>query len=135
MESKKGKIEIDGMTESICTSIDQITAFLNTAQLNKHIGVTDMNAKSSRSHTIMRLTIESKIRSKESIKPTEYCPSKKENVMISVINLVDLAGSESSSYSNIKSKEQKEMKYINTSAYIEQSHIYAWRRKARAHPL
>ncbi len=49
---QKGKIEIEGLSENICTSIDQITAFLNTAQLNKHVGVTDMNAKSSRSHTM-----------------------------------------------------------------------------------
>ena len=53
---KKGKIEIEGLSENICTSIDQITAFLNTAQLNKHVGVTDMNAKSSRSHTMYDLS-------------------------------------------------------------------------------
>ena len=62
----------------------------------------------------MRLTIESKARSGVSIKPTESCITSNTSVLTSVVNLIDLAGSESAAYSNIKSKEQKEMKYINT---------------------
>ena len=67
-----------------------------------------------RCNTRMRLTIESKARTGASIKPTDSCKSSNASVLTSVVNLIDLAGSESAAYTNIKSKEQKEMKYINT---------------------
>jgi len=62
----------------------------------------------------MRITIESKVRDNEAQEKDKMIYKFKPKALVSVINLIDLAGSESGSYTNTKSKEQKEMRFINT---------------------
>jgi centromeric protein E len=60
-----------------------------------------MNEKSSRSHTIFRLVIESKLKDVHSGAGPEY--------RVSSLNLVDLAGSESASKSGVVGQRRTEV--------------------------
>ena len=51
---------ITGLTEEIVTSVDQVLRLIEIGIANRAIGETKMNKGSSRSHTIFRMTIESK---------------------------------------------------------------------------
>eukprot|EP00743_Colponemidia_sp_Colp-15_P009768 GILK01010694.1.p1 GENE.GILK01010694.1~~GILK01010694.1.p1 ORF type:complete len:610 (-),score=148.16 GILK01010694.1:140-1969(-) len=99
-----------GLKEEVATSAQQVYSLLSMGDANRHIGSTNFNEKSSRSHSVFRITIESKARQAKGTSP----------VQISTINLIDLAGSESGSavkglaekFQNIRTKE---MRYINKS--------------------
>jgi kinesin family protein 3/17 len=62
---------------------DMMEAF-NEGQLNRHVGATDMNEQSSRSHSIFTITVES----------SEIGPDGKAHIKVGKLNIVDLAGSE-----------------------------------------
>ena len=96
-------ISIENLTETVCTSVEQIYSLLNLGDSNKQFAATQMNARSSRSHTILRITVESKTK-----RGREVC--------MATLNMVDLAGSESA-LAHIASAgtRQREMKCINRS--------------------
>lgn len=50
-----------GAREEIVLSAEQVFNLLNSGQRARHVGATDANEESSRSHTIFRMTIESKV--------------------------------------------------------------------------
>ncbi|KAK6938551.1 Kinesin motor domain [Dillenia turbinata] len=89
------------------------SVFIRTA-VNRHFGETNMNARSSRSHTIFRMVIESKG------KDTNSCNgySHSDAVRVSVLNLVDLAGSERIAKTGAGGVRLKEGKYINKSLMV-----------------
>ena len=60
----------------------------------RKVGSTNMNERSSRSHTIFRLRIESSNRVSDDETMTEEEEDEGEQIMASQLNLVDLAGSE-----------------------------------------
>ena len=72
----------------------------------RRTGETNMNERSSRSHTIFRITIESR----EVGKTSEEC-----TVQVSNLNLVDLAGSERADQTRAEGERLKEGGHINKS--------------------
>ena len=58
-DPQKGAI-IERLTEEIVASADQLVNVVARGESNRHYACTEMNATSSRSHTIYRLVIESK---------------------------------------------------------------------------
>jgi centromeric protein E len=48
-------------TEVLVESEEQILALMDSGEAHRHVGQTNMNEKSSRSHTIFRITVESKL--------------------------------------------------------------------------
>ncbi|KAI8869694.1 kinesin-domain-containing protein [Ramicandelaber brevisporus] len=94
-------VYVDGLSEIIVTSPADILHHLATGERNRHVGETDMNARSSRSHTIFRINIE-----------TPVMPS---SVRQSCLNLVDLAGSERAKDTGAEGERLKEGAHINKS--------------------
>ena len=84
-ESRGKGVVVKGMKEEVVISAEQVFALVAAGEAHRHIGSTEMNANSSRSHTIFRLVIESKAMNTNS----------KSKVRVSTLSLVDLAGSES----------------------------------------
>ncbi|CAL1527493.1 unnamed protein product, partial [Lymnaea stagnalis] len=77
---------LDGMHEAFVKTSNQVLELLNQGNERRKISETKMNARSSRSHCIFRIVVESRMRGSE------------ENIDISgVLYLVDLAGSEKAS--------------------------------------
>jgi kinesin family protein 11 len=83
-------------------SVHDIASILEQGNLNRACAATSMNAQSSRSHAIFRLTLES--HAKDSMDA---------RVRRSVLNLVDLAGSENTSQSGVTGIRKKEAGKIN----------------------
>lgn len=96
---------LSGCKEHIVTTSAQVFSLLKHGVNLRHIGSTDMNDKSSRSHTILRIVIESKERNNNS----------NNNIRVSTLNLVDLAGSENAKMTNSKGERLKEAGFINKS--------------------
>ncbi|XP_023254861.1 centromere-associated protein E-like, partial [Seriola lalandi dorsalis] len=90
----------------------QALAWIRKGEKNRHYGKTKMNQRSSRSHTIFRMILESRERSD---------PASGENVdgaiLVSHLNLVDLAGSERASQTGAEGARLKEGCNINRSLF------------------
>jgi centromeric protein E len=116
--------------ETFVTDLETLLSIMYTGEKNRAVGSTAMNERSSRSHTIFRITIESR-KSKEILdKDGDNCEFEQEKtksqqtklqedddndgaVQVSTLNLVDLAGSESIRYTGATGKRQKEGGRIN----------------------
>jgi hypothetical protein len=89
-------------TEEIVTDYESLLRVLFSGGKNREVAFTGMNKRSSRSHTIVRITIESKEKSREqnenddSVFNNTSISSSWGTVRTSTLNFVDLAGSESS---------------------------------------
>ena len=106
-ESKAKGIHVDAQ-ENIISNADEIMACLATGEEHRHTGRTGMNERSSRSHTIFRIIVESRTISDDASAPAG-------NVTLGTLNLVDLAGSESVRTTNATGERLVEAKMINTS--------------------
>lgn len=104
--------------EDIVTDFDSMLGVLVKGEKSRSFASTAMNERSSRSHTIFRITIESRQKSNE--------PEAEENqgnaasvsgndgaVLVATLNLVDLAGSESVRHTGARGERQKEGGMIN----------------------
>ncbi|KAK4404781.1 Kinesin-like protein KIN-7O [Sesamum angolense] len=99
-----------GLREEIVASADQVLELMEFGESHRHIGETNMNVYSSRSHTIFRMIIES--REKTDDAEAEFsCDA----VRVSVLNLVDLAGSERAAKTGAEGVRLKEGSHINKS--------------------
>eukprot|EP01083_Nonionella_stella_P066084 173777_1 len=95
-ESTVRGIFVENLTEVVAMTKDTVTRALQLGEENRHVGQTSLNRDSSRSHTILSLSLES--RSKVSLQShTPRTPRDRAQVTVSVLNLVDLAGSERAS--------------------------------------
>jgi centromeric protein E len=103
--------------EEIVTDFESLLRILFRGDKSRAFAATAMNDRSSRSHTIFRITIESREKSKY-----DGHDSDEENrspnggdgaVRISTLNLVDLAGSESVRHTGATGERQKEGGMIN----------------------
>ena len=103
-DSKLGTV-LSGVKEQVVLNSQQVIALLKAGEAHRHVGNTDMNEKSSRAHTILKLIIESKQREDAADTP----------VRVSVLNLVDLAGSENAKMTNSMGDRAREAKCINQS--------------------
>jgi centromeric protein E len=87
LDDTSGTVYIEGLREvTICTSDDVFKAMAEGESYRK-VGETNMNDRSSRSHTIFRIIIESSDTQGEAEESGKA-------IMVSHLNLVDLAGSE-----------------------------------------
>ncbi|KAE8714380.1 IAA-amino acid hydrolase ILR1-like 6-like [Hibiscus syriacus] len=113
-ESLERGIFVAGLREEIVNTAEQVMKLLGSGEVNRHFGETTMNARSSRSHTIFRVVIESKE------KDTGYFDdySSSDAIRVSVLNLVDLAGSERIAKTGAGGVRLREGKYINKSLMV-----------------
>lgn len=103
-DSKLGTV-LSGVMEQVVLNAQQVIALLKAGDAHRHVGNTDMNEKSSRAHTLLKIIVESKKR----------CDSMDIPVQVSVLNLVDLAGSENAKMTNSTGDRAREAKCINQS--------------------
>ncbi|KAI3671591.1 hypothetical protein L1987_87330 [Smallanthus sonchifolius] len=113
-ESLERGIFVAGLREEIVNSAEQVLKLIEMGEVNRHFGETNMNARSSRSHTIFRMVIESKGKDSGS---NDYS-TLDDAIRVSVLNLVDLAGSERIAKTGAGGVRLKEGKYINKSLMI-----------------
>ncbi|XP_026197347.1 centromere-associated protein E isoform X2 [Anabas testudineus] len=111
-ETINKNIYVADLTEELVTSPAQALAWIRKGEKNRHYGKTKMNQRSSRSHTIFRMILESRERSD---------PVSGENadgaIIVSHLNLVDLAGSERASQTGAEGARFKEGCNINRSLF------------------
>ncbi|XP_073125716.1 kinesin-like protein KIN-7N [Henckelia pumila] len=110
-ESLERGVFVAGLREEIVNNINQVLNLLQLGEAGRHFGDTNMNARSSRSHTIFRMVIESNQKATNSSKSS----SSDDAIRVSVLNLVDLAGSERVAKTQAGGVRLKEGKHINKS--------------------
>ncbi|CAH0394745.1 unnamed protein product [Bemisia tabaci] len=96
-------IYVKGLKSQDCTSIEDIERVMSVGNLNRTVGATDMNERSSRSHAIFMIRIEMSDNSSS------------DKVRVGKLNLVDLAGSERQSKTGSSGGRLKEASKINLS--------------------
>ena len=117
--------------EAIVSDAASLVGTLFAGERNRHVGSTVMNLRSSRSHTIFRVTIESRSREADgegqdggnngeeeeddAFLRGPRASSSGSSVLVSTLNLVDLAGSESVRHTGATGDRQKEGGMINQS--------------------
>ncbi|XP_066516219.1 centromere-associated protein E isoform X2 [Hoplias malabaricus] len=111
-EGNYKNVYVADLTEELVTSPEQALTWIRKGEKNRHYGKTKMNERSSRSHTIFRMILESRERSD---------PASGENVdgaiIVSHLNLVDLAGAERASQTGAEGARLKEGCNINRSLF------------------
>ncbi|XP_058236857.1 centromere-associated protein E [Hemibagrus wyckioides] len=111
-EGNYKNVYVADLTEELVTSPEQALAWIRKGEKNRHYGKTKMNQRSSRSHTIFRMILESRERSD---------PASGENadgaIIVSHLNLVDLAGAERASQTGAEGTRFKEGCNINRSLF------------------
>ncbi|XP_011609555.2 centromere-associated protein E isoform X4 [Takifugu rubripes] len=111
-ETINKNIFVADLTEEMVTNPAQALSWISKGEKNRHYGKTKMNQRSSRSHTIFRMILESRERSD---------PASGENadgaIIVSHLNLVDLAGSERASQTGAEGARLKEGCNINRSLF------------------
>ncbi|CAN6217692.1 unnamed protein product [Urochloa humidicola] len=112
-ESTEKGIFVAGLREEIVTCAEQVMDFMSFGESHRHIGETNMNLYSSRSHTIFRMVIESREKGDDN-EADDSCDA----VRVSVLNLVDLAGSERAAKTGAEGVRLKEGSHINKSLMI-----------------
>ncbi|XP_066338203.1 kinesin-like protein KIN-7L [Miscanthus floridulus] len=108
-ESLERGVYVAGLREEIVNSAEQVLELLQLGEANRHFGETNMNVRSSRSHTIFRMVIESSGKDQT---------DSGDAIRVSVLNLVDLAGSERIMKTGAEGVRLNEGKYINKSLMI-----------------
>ena len=108
--------------EEIVTDFQSLLKILFQGEKSRQFASTEMNARSSRSHTIFRITIESRMKNDnddtDGDSDDEFGEAKTSSggdgaVRVSTLNLVDLAGSESVRHTGATGERQKEGGMIN----------------------
>ncbi|KAJ9116916.1 hypothetical protein QFC22_004573 [Naganishia vaughanmartiniae] len=110
---KEGEVQINGLTEMIVTNVAEVKKVLSIGDGRRRTGCTDWNERSSRSHSVFRIVIES--RSKSNTLEDEMNTrnrGKNQATRISTLSLIDLAGSEKATASKERNAEGR---YINQS--------------------
>ncbi|CAH0474236.1 unnamed protein product [Peronospora belbahrii] len=98
--------------EEIITNYHDIVMLLQMGNRNRTVGHTAMNEKSSRSHSVFRIVIESKEKANFRRLSEEDVNGA---VLVASLNLVDLAGSESLRHTGAEGIRQREAGNINKS--------------------
>ena len=110
-EDKERGTYVMGLREEVVTTPSQVLALLELGTTRRHVGATNMNAHSSRSHTIFRMIVESRAISGGMLGGADDGAA----VLVSTLNLVDLAGSERMSKTGAEGQRAKEGAHINKS--------------------
>ena len=102
-----GQVAIDGLTEVNIQSSDQVFTKIKEGNEVRKVGQTNMNDRSSRSHTIFRIIIES-----SDSQVDEIGNEAGRAIMVSHLNLVDLAGSERAAQTGATGERLREGDYL-----------------------
>ncbi|CAI9110900.1 OLC1v1010999C2 [Oldenlandia corymbosa var. corymbosa] len=105
-DPEKGTV-VEKLTEETLRDWDHVIELLSLCEAQRQIGETALNEMSSRSHQIIRLTIESSTR--------EFLGRDNFSTLTASVNFVDLAGSERASQSLSAGTRLKEGCHINRS--------------------
>ncbi|KAL1343899.1 hypothetical protein HN51_017829 [Arachis hypogaea] len=105
-DPEKGTI-VERLTEETLTERSHLQELLSTCAAHRTTEETAMNETSSRSHQILRLTVESN--------PTDYVGTTRSGTLIASVNFVDLAGSERASQALSAGTRLREGSHINRS--------------------
>ncbi|KAL8240523.1 hypothetical protein R6Q59_013878 [Mikania micrantha] len=105
-DPERGTI-VENLTEETVRDWDHVMELLSVCEAQRQIGETSLNETSSRSHQIIRLTIESS--------PHNYIGRDSASTLVSTVDFVDLAGSERASQSLTAGARLKEGCHINRS--------------------
>ncbi|CAG9558640.1 unnamed protein product [Danaus chrysippus] len=97
-------------TEKVTVTPEEVLELMKKGNVNRHTGSTHMNKKSSRSHSIFQITIESRVH----IEGAEEV----DVVNVSLLNFVDLAGLERSGETGATGLQFKEGTHINKSLSV-----------------
>ncbi|XP_028189186.1 kinesin-like protein KIN-7G isoform X2 [Glycine soja] len=98
---------VERLTEETLGDWNHFTELISFCEAQRQIGETALNEASSRSHQILRLTIESSAR--------EFLGNDKSSSLSASVNFVDLAGSERASQTHSAGTRLKEGCHINRS--------------------
>ncbi|PFX18858.1 Centromere-associated protein E [Stylophora pistillata] len=110
-ENAEKQVYVGELTEEVVSCSEDVFKHMMRGEKNRHFGVTNMNDRSSRSHTIFRVVIESREMMDESKAPDTIDGA----VRVAHLNLVDLAGSERASQTGAFGQRLKEGGHINKS--------------------
>jgi len=124
-ESKQKGVFVDGLKEEVVMSCQQVLALIAAGESHRHIGRTNYNEVSSRSHTLFRVVVESSGKAKPGSK-------RKNRILTSTLNIVDLAGSENAVKAG-STKRIKETGYINKSLLTLGHVIFKLSEKGKGH--
>ncbi|XP_062925160.1 centromere-associated protein E-like isoform X2 [Mobula hypostoma] len=104
-EDIERNIYVAELIEEVAVTFEDVMKWVKKGERNRHYGETKMNERSSRSHTIFRVIVESRDKSNEAVK-------------VAHLNLVDLAGSERASQTGAEGVRLKEGCNINRSLFV-----------------
>ncbi|XP_073292658.1 kinesin-like protein KIN-7F [Primulina huaijiensis] len=105
-DPEKGTV-IEKLTEETLKDWNHLKELLSICEAQRQVGETSLNETSSRSHQILRLTIESSAR--------EFLGKGNSTTLVASVNFVDLAGSERASQALSVGQRLKEGCHINRS--------------------
>ncbi|KAK8518734.1 hypothetical protein V6N13_017994 [Hibiscus sabdariffa] len=105
-DPERGTI-VENVTEEPLKDLNHLKELLAICEAQRRIGETSMNERSSRSHQIIRLTIESSAR--------EFLGKENSTTLAASVNFIDLAGSERASQALSTGTRLKEGCHINRS--------------------
>ncbi|KAK3011615.1 hypothetical protein RJ639_011683 [Escallonia herrerae] len=105
-DPERGTI-VEKLTEETLRDWDHVIELLSICEAQRQNGETSLNEASSRSHQIIRLTIESSSR--------DFVGKDSSSTLVAAVNFVDLAGSERASQSLTAGTRLKEGCHINRS--------------------
>ncbi|MCO5581745.1 hypothetical protein L7F22_035634 [Adiantum nelumboides] len=105
-DPEKGTV-VEKLVEDVVQNINHLKDILSVAEAQRQVGETLLNERSSRSHQIVRLTIESS--------PQGFIQGGFANSLVASLNFVDLAGSERASQILSEGARLKEGCHINRS--------------------
>ncbi|CAL8082265.1 unnamed protein product [Orchesella dallaii] len=119
LQERDGSIVPHGLEELTVFDIDDWKKVTERVQRERKIGETRMNKESSRSHTILRVTIESfDLTSNGSFDEAQENSEQSPPLTTAVLHFVDLAGSEKQSQTGAEGERFREQVNINMSLSV-----------------
>jgi len=103
-EDIKRGVYVENLIEETAESVEDLLEVVKRGKANRHVGATSMNKESSRSHSVLTLTLESKT-----------MHDRVQNVLSSRFHIIDLAGSERQKLTDTAGEKLKEAGKINKS--------------------
>ena len=106
LKDKDTGVYVKDLSTFVVKTTGDLMDVFNEGNLNRHVGATNMNEHSSRSHSVFTITVESSQPGDEPDKP---------KIKVGKLNIVDLAGSERQSKTGATGDRLKEATKINLS--------------------
>ena len=108
-------VVIEGLTQRVVASEDELLRVIEDAKQKLQVSATKLNRQSSRSHSVMRVIVESQKKAILGDRTNTQETANYQPIFLSCLNLVDLAGSERVSESKSEGQRLKEAQHINSS--------------------